>query len=62
MCSSYSLGTISGAGPTSVAVVGSKEEGRAVLAAMKGAFQDQGNLEIQYADVVKVCNEGAKAV
>ena len=54
--------TISGAGPTSVAVVGSKKEGRAVLAAMKDAFQKEGKLDIEYADVVKLCKSGAKPV
>ena len=54
--------TISGAGPTAVAVVESKEDGRAVLAAMKEAFTNEGNLEIQYADVVKLCKTGAKTV
>ncbi|QDZ23315.1 homoserine kinase [Chloropicon primus] len=54
--------TISGAGPTAVAVVGSKEDGRAVLSAMKEAFKSEGSLEIQYADVVKLCKEGAKTV
>lgn len=54
--------TISGAGPTSVAVVASKEEGEKVAAAMKEAFQNEGKLEIEYADVVKLCNTGAKAV
>ena len=54
--------TISGAGPTAVAVVESKEDGRAVLAVMKEAFTNEGNLEIQYADVVKLCKTGAKTV
>ena len=54
--------TISGAGPTAVAVVRKKEDGRAVLAAMKDSFMTQGGLDIQYADVVKLCKEGAKIV
>ncbi|CAI5458764.1 unnamed protein product [Closterium sp. Yama58-4] len=37
--------TISGAGPTAVAVVDSEEVGRAVGAAMVEAFQDQGKLQ-----------------
>ena len=54
--------TISGAGPTAVAVVGGLEEGREVLKAMKDSFSKQGNLDIQYADVVKLCKTGAKCV
>jgi homoserine kinase len=54
--------TISGAGPTSVAVVASKKEGDKVAEAMKEAFRKEGKLAIQYADVVKLCKMGAKAV
>merc|ERR1719263_1663594 len=54
--------TISGAGPTSVAVVSGRDEGIKVAEAMKRAFAMHGGLEIQYSDVVKLCKAGAKVV
>lgn len=54
--------TISGAGPTCVAVVGSEAEGAAVVAAMTDAFVNEGGLEIEYAGVQRLCTEGAKAI
>jgi len=52
--------TISGAGPTSVAVVPSPEVGADVAAAMMAAFQESGGLEVERALVVKLNGEGAR--
>ncbi|GFH24437.1 GHMP_kinases_C domain-containing protein, partial [Haematococcus lacustris] len=52
--------TISGAGPTAVAVVDSQETGQKVLQAMCKAFREAGQLEVNSAQVVKLDMEGAR--
>lgn len=52
--------TISGAGPTCVAVVDSLAVGKKVAESMCGAFQSSGNLGIQRAAVVKLNKTGAR--
>lgn len=54
--------TISGAGPTSVAIVDSLEAGEKVKEAMCKAFVDSGKLEINSATIVRLDPEGAKFV
>ncbi|KAL6758485.1 GHMP kinase [Haematococcus lacustris] len=54
--------TISGAGPTAVAVVDSQETGQKVLQAMCKAFREAGQLEVNSAQVVKLDMEGARFV
>lgn len=54
--------TISGAGPTIVAVVESPEVGEDVIKAMKLAFKEKGGLEINRAAVSKLCKGGASTV
>ncbi|GLI59812.1 hypothetical protein VaNZ11_001779 [Volvox africanus] len=54
--------TISGAGPTAVAIVDDPEVGERVAAAMSGAFRSAGKLEVNTAQVVKLDTEGAKFV
>lgn len=53
--------TISGAGPTVVAVVGSADAGRAVATAMATAFKRHGGLDVAYAGVAALCAGGARA-
>ncbi len=52
--------TISGAGPTAVAIVDSVSKGEAVLEAMSRAFKDSGKLDVNSAKVVKLDAVGAK--
>ncbi|KAI3426437.1 hypothetical protein D9Q98_008805 [Chlorella vulgaris] len=54
--------TISGAGPTAVAIVSDPEVGQRVQAAMVAAFKAAGGLEVNSAKVVRLDNEGAKRV
>ena len=54
--------TISGAGPTAVAVVGDPAVGERVKEAMVAAFRAAGQLEVNSAKVVRLDNEGAKLV
>lgn len=54
--------TISGAGPTAVAVVADPAAGQRVLEAMAGAFRAAGGLEINSAKVVRLDNEGARLI
>ena len=54
--------TISGAGPTCVAVVESEEAGAAVAAAMAAAFKEHGGLELGSARVAALDGEGARLV
>jgi len=51
--------TISGAGPTCVAVAGDKATGEKAAAAMAAAFQSVGKLEVNFSIVVKVDTRGA---
>ena len=52
--------TISGAGPTVVAVVPGAEQGKRVAAAMAAAFK-AGGLDVAYAAVAQLCADGARA-
>jgi homoserine kinase len=54
--------TISGAGPTVVAVVESREAGADVSKAMSQAFLEAGNLETNTVQIVGLCSEGATTV
>ena len=54
--------TISGAGPTAVAVVSDPGVGARVADAMAAAFRDAGKLEINSKAVVRLDPEGAKFV
>lgn len=54
--------TISGAGPTAVAVVGSREQGDVVAKAMVAAFEKEGGLAVNSASVVQLDREGARAL
>lgn len=54
--------TISGAGPTAVAIVDDPEVGARVAEAISAAFRSAGKLEVNTAQVVKLDPEGAKFV
>ena len=54
--------TISGAGPTAVAIVSDPEVGQRVQAAMVAAFRSEGDLEVNSAKIVRLDNEGARTV
>lgn len=54
--------TISGAGPTAVAVVPDPETGAKVVEAMGAAFKSAGGLEVNSSKVVRLDPEGAKFV
>ena len=54
--------TISGAGPTAVAVVKDPEQGQKVKEAMIDAFKRHGGLDTNAADIVKLDNVGARVV
>lgn len=54
--------TISGAGPTAVAIVSDPEVGARVKEAMIKAFNSVGKLEVNSADVLKLDNVGARVV
>eukprot|EP00884_Botryococcus_braunii_P022187 jgi/Botrbrau1/8652/Bobra.0087s0007.1 len=54
--------TISGAGPTCVAVVGDPGQGERVLEAMAKAFREQGGLEVNSARVARLDQLGARTV
>ena len=54
--------TISGAGPTAVAIVSDPEVGERVKAAMVAAFKSAGKLEVNSAAIVRLDNEGARRV
>lgn len=52
--------TISGAGPTAVAIVSDPETGRRVAAAMSAAFKSAGGLQTNSSQVVQLNKEGAR--
>lgn len=52
--------TISGAGPTVVALAPSADAGRRIAAAMAAAFRADGGLEVAYAAVSQLCAGGAR--
>lgn len=54
--------TISGAGPTAVAVVPNPEVGERVKEAMMKAFREDGKLEVNSAEIVRLDNEGARGI
>ena len=54
--------TISGAGPTAVAIVRDRDHGERVKEAMVAAFKRHGDLEVNSAKVTRLDNEGAKLV
>lgn len=54
--------TISGAGPTAVAVVPSPEVGEKVMQAMQDSFESAGRLETNSANIVKLDSIGARVV
>ena len=54
--------TISGAGPTAVAVVSDPGVGERVADAMAAAFREAGKLEVNSRKVVRLDPEGAKFV
>jgi homoserine kinase len=54
--------TISGAGPTAVAVVENEQVGQRVMEAMQTAFKSSGNLETNSAKIVKLDQIGARVV
>ncbi|GAB4817259.1 hypothetical protein N2152v2_004305 [Parachlorella kessleri] len=54
--------TISGAGPTAVAIVRDRDHGELVKEAMVAAFKRHGDLEVNSAKVTRLDNEGAKLV
>ncbi len=54
--------TISGAGPTAVAIVGSAEEGKQVARAMQEAFEKKGGLAVNSVNIVQLDKQGARAV
>ncbi|KAG7670848.1 hypothetical protein Ndes2526A_g01375 [Nannochloris sp. 'desiccata'] len=54
--------TISGAGPTAVAIVKDPEVGARVQEAMIAAFRSSGGLEVNSAAILKLDNEGARLI
>ena len=54
--------TISGAGPTCVAVTDGKAQGERIAEAMVRAFRESGPLEVNSARVVKLDHAGAKSL
>ena len=54
--------TISGAGPTCVAVVDNQKLGQTVAEAMVRAFEEEGKLEVNSARVVKLDQQGARVI
>lgn len=54
--------TISGAGPTCVAVVDNPSLGQTVAEAMVKAFEQEGKLEVNSARVVKLDQQGARVL
>lgn len=54
--------TISGAGPTCVAVLPDEATGKLVTEAMADAFRTRGKLDINAAQVVPLDNRGARKV
>lgn len=54
--------TISGAGPTCVAVTDGKEQGERIAEAMVHAFRESGPLEVNSARVVRLDQIGAKSL
>jgi homoserine kinase len=53
--------TISGAGPTVVAIAPSAEAGKRIAAAMAAAFKKDSKLDVAYAAVARMCGKGAHA-
>ncbi len=54
--------TISGAGPTCVAVVDNPQLGQTVAEAMVKAFEQEGKLEVNSARVVRLDQQGARTL
>lgn len=54
--------TISGAGPTAVAVVENEQVGQRVIDAMKEAFKTSGGLDTNSANVVQLDHKGARVI
>ena len=54
--------TISGAGPTCVAVVDNPQLGQTVAEAMVKAFEQEGKLEVNSARVVRLDQQGARTI
>ncbi len=54
--------TISGAGPTAVAVVKDAAVGKQVMAAMMEAFEKKGGLAINSAEIVRLDQAGARVL
>ena len=54
--------TISGAGPTCVAVTDGRQQGERIAEAMVHAFRESGPLEVNSARVVKLDQTGAKSL
>ncbi len=54
--------TISGAGPTCVAVVDNPKLGQTVAEAMVKAFEQEGKLEVNSARVVRLDQQGARTI
>eukprot|EP01024_Parvocaulis_polyphysoides_P038831 TRINITY_DN35053_c1_g1_i1.p3 TRINITY_DN35053_c1_g1~~TRINITY_DN35053_c1_g1_i1.p3 ORF type:complete len:147 (-),score=31.91 TRINITY_DN35053_c1_g1_i1:413-796(-) len=54
--------TISGAGPTAVAVVDNMETGNAVMQAMSEAFVTHGGLEVAFVEVCPLDQIGARTI
>ena len=54
--------TISGAGPTIVAIAQGREEGVAITKAMAQAFRSHGKLDVAYAGCAQLCADGAREV
>ena len=54
--------TISGAGPTCVAVVDNQQLGQKVAAAMVHAFENDGKLEVNSVNVARLDQQGARVL
>lgn len=54
--------TISGAGPTIVAIAPERDKGVAIAKAMADAFRTHGKLEVGYAACAQLCADGAREV
>ena len=54
--------TISGAGPTILAIVENKTSGEAVTEAMSSAFKESGRLQIQKSKIVHIDMVGTRSV
>lgn len=52
--------TISGAGPTVVAIATDLEAGKKIANGMVAAFKEAGKLQVNYAGVAQLCASGAR--